>query len=245
MVSVRKTLNTKGGNKMIKYLKDYFKDWNLFEKIWLLTFSIINIYLFFAWNDSIIGLTASLTGMICVVLVAKGKISNYYFGIVNVILYAYIAWQSKYYGEVMLNALYFLPIQFVGLYYWRRHTDKRKTRDDVKIKFLSFTERWGWLLVSVLATFFYGLLLKYLGGTLPFVDSSTTVLSVVAMLLMVKRVTEQWILWIAIDVVSIYMWFYILAQGGNEISMLVMWSAYLVNAVYGFYNWIRIAKNDT
>lgn len=227
---------------MIKYLKDYFKDWNLFEKIWLLAFSIINIYLFFAWHDTVIGLTASLTGMICVVLVAKGKISNYYFGIVNVVLYAYIAWQSKYYGEVMLNALYFLPIQFVGLYYWRINVDRRKTWDDVKIKFLSFTERWAWLLISALGTFFYGLLLKYLGGTLPFVDSSTTVLSVVAMLLMVKRVTEQWILWIAIDVVSIYMWFYILAQGGNEISMLVMWSAYLVNAVYGFYNWIRMGK---
>lgn len=229
---------------MLKHLKNYFKDWNLFEKSWLLIFSIINIYLFFAWSDTIIGLTASLTGMICVVLVAKGKISNYYFGIINVILYAYIAYQSKYYGEVMLNGFYFLPMQFIGLYYWKKHRNKKKSKDDVKIKLLSFSERFGWLIISVFGVFFYGLLLKYLGGTLPFVDSTSTILSVIAMILMVKRVLEQWILWIAIDVVSIYMWFYILSQGGNEISMLIMWSAYLVNAVYGFYNWSKIAKND-
>ncbi|MBU4501779.1 MAG: nicotinamide riboside transporter PnuC [Nanoarchaeota archaeon] len=229
---------------MLKHLKNYFKDWNLFEKSWLLIFSIINIYLFFAWSDTLIGLTASLTGMICVVLVAKGKISNYYFGIINVILYAYIAYQSKYYGEVMLNGFYFLPMQFIGLYYWKKHRNKNKSKDDVKIKLLSFTQRFGWLTISVLGVFFYGLFLKYLGGTLPFVDSTSTILSVIAMILMVKRVLEQWILWIAIDVVSIYMWFYILTQGGNEISMLIMWSAYLVNAVYGFYNWSKMAKND-
>jgi len=230
---------------MIRYIKNYFKDWNLFEKSWLLIFSLVNIYLFFAWNDTILGLLASLTGMICVVLVAKGKISNYYFGIVNVVLYAYVSFQNKYYGEVMLNLFYFFPMQFIGLYFWRKHANRKKTADDVKIKFLSLNERLGWSLISAFGVFFYGLVLRYLGGTLPFVDSASTVLSVVAMILMVKRVTEQWILWITIDVVSIYMWFYILAQGGNEISMLIMWSAYLVNAVYGFYNWNKIAKNGT
>ena len=234
-----------GLKKVVKYTKNYFKDWNLFEKSWLLIFSLVNIYLFFAWKDSIIGLIASLTGMICVVLVAKGRISNYYFGIINVILYAYISFQNKYFGEVMLNFFYFLPMQFIGLYFWKKHSDKSKTRDDVKIKFLSLKSRLNWLLISVFGVFFYGLFLKYLGGTLPFIDSTSTILSIIAMILMVKRVIEQWILWIAIDVVSIFMWFYILAQGGNEISMLIMWSAFLVNAIYGLYNWNKIAKNDT
>jgi uncharacterized protein YdeI (YjbR/CyaY-like superfamily) len=38
--------------------KKYFKDWNLFEKIWLITFTAVNIYLFFAWHDTLISLTA-------------------------------------------------------------------------------------------------------------------------------------------------------------------------------------------
>jgi nicotinamide mononucleotide transporter len=229
--------------KMIgKKIVNYMGDWTLFEKSWLLIFTIINIYLFFAWQDTPIGLIASLTGMICVVLVAKGKISNYYFGIVNVILYAYIAWNSKYYGEVMLNALYFLPAQFIGLHYWRKNTNKSKSADDVIIKHLTIKEKISWGIISVIGVFAYGLFLKYLGGTLPFVDSASTILSVIAMLLMIRRVTEQWILWIVIDIVSIYMWFYILTIGGNDISMLVMWSAYLVNAIYGYYNWKKMEK---
>jgi nicotinamide mononucleotide transporter len=229
---------------IFKKIKKYFKEWTTFEKLWLLIFTIVNVYLFFSWGDTIIGLITSLTGMLCVVLVAKGKISNYYFGIVNVILYAFIAFQSQYYGEVMLNALYFLPMQFIGLYFWRRNRDKKKSKDSVKVKNLGIKERLIWLLLSVFGVFFYGLFLRYLGGTLPFIDSTSTVLSVIAMILMVKRVSEQWILWIAIDVVSIYMWFYILAQGGNDISMLVMWSAFLVNAIYGYYNWRKMSKKQ-
>lgn len=57
-------------------MKNYFKDWNLSEKIWLFTFTAVNLYLFFAWHDTWIGLTASITGMLCVVLTAKGKISG-------------------------------------------------------------------------------------------------------------------------------------------------------------------------
>ncbi|MBR9703833.1 nicotinamide mononucleotide transporter [Candidatus Pacearchaeota archaeon] len=226
----------------MKIIKDYFKQWTLFEKIWLISFTLINIYLFFAWGDTIIGLVTSLTGMVCVVLVAKGKISNYYFGIINVVLYAFIAFQSRYYGEVMLNLIYFLPMQFIGLYFWKKFSNKTKSKDDVIVKHLSTFERLIWTLISVNVVVFYGLFLKYLGGTLPFVDSASTVLSVIAMILMVRRVTEQWILWIVIDIVSVYMWFYILLQGGNDISMLVMWSAYLVNAIYGYFNWRKIER---
>lgn len=228
----------------MKALKTYFNDWTIFEKIWLVTFTLTNIYLFYAWHDTLIGLTASLTGMICVVLVAKGKISNYYYGIPNVILYAYVAWQSKYYGEVMLNILYFLPIQFLGIYYWKKNIDKRKTRDDVIIRALSWKARTYWFIISAISVATYGAFLAYLGGTLPYVDSTSTVLSIIAMILMVQRATEQWYLWIVVDVVSVYMWFYVLAQGGNDISMLIMWTAYLVNAVYGLYNWHRMEYHD-
>jgi hypothetical protein len=54
--------------------------------------------------------------MLCVVLVAKGKIANYYFGIVQTLTYAYIAYGYGLYGEVMLNALFYFPVQFIGIY---------------------------------------------------------------------------------------------------------------------------------
>ena len=54
----------------------FLKDWSLLEKSWLLIFTSINIYLFFAWEDTLLGLISSLSGRLCVLLVAKGKISN-------------------------------------------------------------------------------------------------------------------------------------------------------------------------
>ncbi len=225
---------------MIRNMKDYFADWTWFERIWLLAFTIINIYLFFAWDDTAVGLIASLTGMLSVVLVAKGKTSNYYPGIINVILYAYIAYGQKYYGEVMLNLLYFLPMQFLGLVMWRKHRLSDRQKDDVAVSVMSHSSRAVWAIVSLIATIVYGVMLEKMGGNLPYVDSATAVLSIIAMFFMVKRFIEQWVLWILIDVASIYMWWVALQNGSNDISILIMWTAYLVNAVYGFLNWIKL-----
>ena len=59
-----------------------------------------------------------------------------------------------------------------------------------------------------------------------------------------KRLTEQWFFWIMVDVLSIIMWAYIFITSGGDVSMLVMWSAFLVNAVYGYYNWRKLEKKQ-
>ncbi len=226
------------------FVGNYFKDWNTYEKVWLFAFTAIIIGLSIYWKDSWIGVVASLTGIWTVVLVAKGKISNYYFGIVNVLAYAYVAYNWKYYGEVMLNIGYFLPMQFVGLYLWRKNKVSEKKKDDVKIFFLSNRARVVWGLVTVVGVIGYGYVLKGLGGSLPFIDSISTVLSVIAMILMAWMYMEQWILWIVVDIVSIIMWFVVLLSGGNDIAVLLMWTAFLVNAVYGLVNWIKLYKKQ-
>jgi nicotinamide mononucleotide transporter len=225
-------------------IKNYFTDWTLFEKIWLSSFTALTIYLFFAWQDTWIGLGASLTGMMCVILTAKGKISNYYYGIVNSILYAYVAYTSQYYGEVMLNILYFLPLQFIGIYYWKKHVNKNKTEDDVLVKWFTLKERILWLLITIAGTAGIGIFLKIIGSKLPYIGAFTVILSIIAMILTVKRVAEQWILWIIVDIVTIYMWFYSIEQGGSDITVLIMWIAFLTNAIYGFINWYRLERDQ-
>ncbi|MCK5028229.1 MAG: nicotinamide mononucleotide transporter [Bacteroidales bacterium] len=222
-------------------IKEYFADWDLYEKIWLFVFTCIIIVLSIYWKDSYVGILASLTGIWCVVLIAKGKIANYYFGIVNVVAYAYVAFGCQYYGEVMLNMIYFLPMQFVGIYLWRKRRVSNM-KDDVKVIYMSNKQRIIWFFITIVGTILYGFFLKYLGGNLPFIDSSSTVMSVIAMILMVFVFVEQWVLWILVDIVSIIMWFTVMINGGNDVAVLVMWIAFLVNAVYGLYNWIQLAK---
>ncbi|MGI8385296.1 nicotinamide riboside transporter PnuC [Robertmurraya sp. P23] len=218
------------------------KDWTRFEMGWLAIFTMINIYLFFAWEDSLIGLISSISGMLCVVLVAKGKISNYYFGIVQTATYAYIAYGYGLYGEAMLNGLFYFPVQFIGIYLWSKNKTEHGVKgEDVAVK--SLTES-GWVTTVVTVTIFtiaYGFFLKYLGGNNVWTDSATNVLSVTAQILMLKRFAEQWLLWIAVNVLSIFLWLSaLISQGGNDFSMLVMWSAFLVNSIYGYINWRKL-----
>ena len=222
-------------------IKKYFTDWNLFERIWLTIFTLIVISLSVYWKDSTIGIIASLTGIWNVVLVAKGKISNYYFGIVTVTTYAYTAYNQQYYGEVMLNMIYFFPMQFVGLYLWKKKRTSPQ-KDEIKVVYMTNKQRVFWLFVTLVATILYGFVLKRLGGNLPFIDSSSTVMSVIAMVLMVFIYVEQWILWILVDIVSIIMWINVMINGGNDIAVFVMWIAFMVNAIYGLYNWIKLEK---
>lgn len=222
------------------------KNWTLFERLWLLLFTLINIYLFFAWDDTVLGLITSISGMLCVVLVAKGKVSNYYFGIIQTGTYAYIAYGYGLYGEVMLNALFYFPLQFVGIYLWKQHTtDHKIIGEDIQIKALS---KKGWIttLTSFLIIFvLYALLLQKIGGNVVWIDSATTTLSVIAQILMLKRYTQQWLFWIAVNVLSIVLWVKaLILQGGNDVSMLVMWSAFLINSIYGYYNWSKVYKKQ-
>ncbi len=222
----------------------YFKDWNLFEKLWLLIFTVVNIYLFFAWHDTLVGLTASLTGMLCVVLTAKGKISSFYWGLINILTYSYVAFGSAYYGDVMLNMLYFLPMTFVGIYFWSRNSKNKEENKTVIVRSLSWKAKLVWFTCSLIALYLLGLFLRWIGGTLPFVDSTTTIFSIIATILLNKRYTDQWFYWIMVDIWSIVMWVFIFLRDGNQVSMLVMWSAFLVNAVYGYYNWRKLEKQQ-
>ena len=216
------------------------KEWNWFEKSWLIIFTVINIIVFFYSKDSVLGLIAALTGMLSVILVAKGKISNYYFGIVNVVLYGFISYQSKYYGEAMLNLGYFLPMQLIGLVMWSKNQVNVDEKNEVKTERMKAKEIIFWSTVSIVGILIYGMILKKIGNALPYADAFTNVLSIIAMILMVKRYIEQWAVWILIDIVSIYMWFFI----KSNYNITIMWIAYLINAIYGLVNWMILYKKE-
>ena len=81
-------------------------------------------------------------------------------------------------------------------------------------------------------------ILHLLGGKLVLLDASTTVLSIVAMILMAARLKEQWYLWIVVNIISIYMWVQAFVLGNPDgIATLLMWSVFLLNAVYGLIKW--------
>ena len=171
------------------------------------------------------------------ILCGMGKVSNYFFGTINVLLYAIVAWNAKYYGDVMLNLFYYFPTNMIGWVAWIKHMDKEK--NEVYKKRMTWKQDVMLAFISVVGVLGYSYVLKLLGGNLPMVDSMSTVFSVIAQILMIKRFMEQWIIWIVVDIVSVIMWIAAFFNGGESIAVLIMWSVFLVNAVIMFVKWLK------
>ena len=207
------------------------------------------IYSALTGTMDVVGSIAGITGVLCVVLVAKGSIWNYAFGLVNVSLYAWISYKAALYGDAGLNALYYLPMQFIGWWQWRKRgaamSESESAGDGVQVKArrLDWSQRVLLVLGCFAAVTAVGFLLKYLGDPQPFKDSATTVLSVVAQALMALAFMEQWALWIITNVISVIMWGVCVLRGEAHAEvMVIMWVFYLLNSINGFRVWLKLSK---
>lgn len=219
---------------------------------WFLIIGVIvsNVtYSILSGTGDIIGSIASIAGVLCVVLVAKGSIWNYLFGFINVSMYAYISYKASLYGDAALNALYYVPMQFIGWWQWRRRgaaiSEKDAAGDGIQVKARRFT--WGQRAVlfigCLVAVILGGFLLSYLGDPQPFKDSTTTVLSIVAQALMALAFMEQWVLWIITNIVSVVMWSICVVRGeAHAAVMVIMWTFYLLNSLNGFRVWLKLSR---
>lgn len=207
------------------------------------------IYSIMTGNIDVVGSLAGITGVFCVVLVAKGSIWNYLFGLVNVSLYAYISYKASLYGDAALNALYYLPMQFIGWWQWRKRgaalSSAESADEGVQVKARRFTwsQRAVLALVCISTVVAGGFILRHFGDPQPFKDSTTTVLSIVAQALMALAFMEQWALWIITNIVSVAMWCVCVARGeAHAAVMVIMWIFYLLNSINGFRVWLRLSK---
>lgn len=226
--------------KISEFVKNELSGWKLWEIIWIAISTFIILALSIYCKERLVGIISAITGVVCVVMTGKGKVSSYIFGMVNTVLYAYIAYGAKYYGDVMLNLLYYVPMNVVGWVMWNKHINTETK--EVEKKQMSGEWRVIVFIGSAIGVYFYRMVLKRMGGNLPFADSITTVLSVVAQILCVKRYMEQWVLWIIINVVSVFMWIMAFINGGESIATLIMWSVFLLNAVIMFVKWNRESR---
>ena len=93
------------------------------SNIWLAFSTLVILVLSVLGHDSVIGTISAVTGVCYTILTGKGKASAYIFGIINVLGYSYVSFKAGFYGEVMLNVLYFLPMCIIGWVLWRKNTD--------------------------------------------------------------------------------------------------------------------------
>ncbi len=211
------------------------KGWNLYEILWLVIFIGVGTYLSIVWKSDLFGLSVFISGVLCVVLAAKGNIWTYIFGMYNTFGYAYISYNNGLFGEMWLNLAFFAPTNILGLFLWRKKIEEgivimRELTNKMKVLTL---------LVCVAGIIGTGYILSLVKGqNTPYIDAATNTLSIIATFLMMWRYKEQWVLYIVLNIFTVIMWSIRMANGSGEAPlMIVMWSAYLINAVYGYYNW--------
>ncbi|OOH89639.1 nicotinamide riboside transporter pnuC [Pasteurellaceae bacterium 15-036681] len=215
--------------------KELFDGWKPFEAAWLLLFIAVQIGVYIYEPDSALGMIAGISGIICNVFISKGKISNYFFGLIFAYSYFYVSLGANYLGEMNTTLYVYIPAQFIGYFLWKENMQKDQGADAVVAKALSVKGWIGLAIFLVVGTLLFVQVLNHFGGSSTGLDGLTTIIVIAAQALMVLRFREQWLLWILLNIISIALW-------AENTSMYVMYGAYLLNSLYGYYNWTKLQK---
>lgn len=226
----------------MKFITNYFKDWTTFEKVWLIAVCSIMITVWFVNGDTWFMLALTITGSLNLVLGAKGKLEGLYFAIINSVLYSIQCFDIKLYGEVTYNILFSIPVSIAALYLWNKHKDKG---GEVQFNTMNLKKIVLTIFVTLVGIVGYSYILTSMGGNFAFMDSLTTVVSVVASILYMYRFSEQWLMWIVVNALSMAMWIMVLVSGDSSVLLIIVMNCInLLNSCYGYYNWKCIAKKS-
>lgn len=218
--------------------KDFLEGYTLFEKVFLMSMVLLQVVVYCIVPDSMIGMICGVSGVICVVLTAKGKLISYLFNFIQIVTYMYICWGVGLYLEFAENIFYFVTC-ILGVFLWKKNMTVNEDGSEQVITKKFQAKHWiATVVISVIGTVILGYIGEhYLNSTLPYYDALTNVLALVAQMLMVWRFREQWLVWIVIDVTCLIM-FTLLCQW----SMVAMYIAWTINAIYGWINWSKLNK---
>ncbi|QBQ41802.1 nicotinamide riboside transporter PnuC [Sphingobacterium psychroaquaticum] len=178
---------------------------------------------------------AVLFGVTQVLLSKRNKISNYFFGIISILLTISVLYSAKLYAEILLN-MYYLVMSVYGLWYWRG----QRTAVPVQITRSTPSE---WKIVSaivVVGYFALYLVLRYFTNSdVPMMDAIVSSTAWAGMWLLAKRKLENWILLNISNIIAIPLLFY---KGLFLFALLTL--VLFIIAIFGYLEWKRIMANQ-
>ena len=173
---------------------------------------------------------AAAFGVISVYLSTRQNIWSWPTAILNVALYTVVFYQGRLYGQMGLQPIY-LALSVYGWYQWlhggEQHTELRVSRASPRLLgALAALNLVLWLALAAV--------LRQTDAALPWLDALLTTTSLVAQWMMTRKILENWLIWIAVDVVYVPMF---VSQG--LYATAVLYAAFLVLAVMGYVEWRR------
>ena len=196
----------------------------------------------------------SVMGVASTVLSANGIIWTFIFGLLDVALCSIVAIDNGLWGNFALHAFFFLPMQFVGIWQWRKR-GAQGAKTEVKARRLTPRQRvWVSLAVAAGLAVSYAVLLGIKLKTVApeevnrpqvFFDAAVFTFNIAGQILMSLAFMEQWILWNLVNVFSILLWgstMFSSPGSSYTVVMFIKYCFYLVNSVNGLRIWLNLSK---
>lgn len=175
-------------------------------------------------------IAANLAATLSILLASRNSVHTWWTGIVGCVLFAWLFFEARLYADVTLQIV-FIATSFVGWWFWVRG----RAGSAPPIRRAPPALLAAMAAASVAVTAGYGALLHlFTDAFAPFVDSAVLVLSLVAQLLLVRRMVETWAVWILVDTIAVPLF---LSRGLYLTAAL--YALYWVNAFYGAWRWHR------
>ena len=199
------------------------------------------------YRMSYIELVGTVLYLLSVWLISKRNILTWPVGIVSVLLYMALFYQIRLYADA-LEQFYYLGTGLYGWWRWSRgKLDKQFITD---VSFSSRRAILAWIGITVIASIALGSIVSRAhiwipnvfpeAASYPYIDALTTVMSFVAMWLMVFKRIESWAYWIVVDIIGIWLYF---VKDVKFISLL--YAVLLVISISGLKNWLRDTANGS
>jgi nicotinamide mononucleotide transporter len=179
-----------------------------------------------------------------VYLLAKQKLINYWFGLAGVLVMGYVFMEVQLYSDMLLQWAFYAPLQIVGFVMWKYGKTLGEVANDsldsMKVVTIANTARIliaiGILSGAVLVGF---IMSTFTDAAVPYVDALTTTMSIAASILLLKKVWENWIIWIAMDLIAIPLYY------SRELYVISgLYVVFLGLATYGAVTWYNAMKTQ-
>ena len=142
------------------------------------------------------------------------------------------------YADAIMQ-LYYVFAGIYGLMVWLRKPTSKSDKHEGEIRHTPI----GWIAplvatYAVLHVVLYYLLSEFTDSTVPFFDSMSTALCIVAMWMLSRKLVEQWLVWLVVDMISVGLYFYKGIPGTASLYTL-----YCILAIAGYMRWRRQVKH--
>ena len=176
-------------------------------------------------------IVAALFGVVSVFLSVRQNIWSWPTAIVNVGMYIVVFYRSRLYSDTGLQVVY-VVLNFYGWYQWlyggKNRTELPVTRTSGRLAAIL-------VVIGAVTAMALGTFVSYsTDASLPYVDALTTSTSLVAQWMMTRKLLENWIVWVSVDVVYIGMYIY------KDLHVTaVLYAVFLALSVMGYMQWKR------